>query len=119
MANLSDRSSGTSHRLHSRQSAGTPATATWFSRTSRTTLPSCTSDSGLCVQQEDPPVTLETINTSPRVFRIRNFLSDAEAEDIVEETMSISDDMYKLQRSGTGKQQAAQLQSSERSEWRA
>lgn len=52
--------------------------------------------------QGDPPVTLETINTSPRIFRIRNFLSATEAEEIIDEALSISDDMYKLQRSGTG-----------------
>ena len=30
------------------------------------------------------------------------YFSESEAEDIIEETLSISDDMYKLQRSGTG-----------------
>ena len=75
-------------------------------------------------------ITLQTINTSPRVFRIRcahppatggvtvgsghrlissdlicwerrNFLSDEEATAVIDEALSIKDDMYKLQRSGT------------------
>ena len=49
-----------------------------------------------------PTVTVETLCVSPRIFRIRNFLSDTEANGLVDETLKITDPMYSLQRSGTG-----------------
>jgi hypothetical protein len=49
-----------------------------------------------------PGVTVQTLAISPRIFRVRNFLSAAEADGLVSEALSISDGMYSLQRSGTG-----------------
>ena len=58
-----------------------------------------------CVEGREasaPPVVLENLHSSPRIFRVRNFLSSAESDAMIDEALSLTDDMYKLQRSGTG-----------------
>jgi hypothetical protein len=57
-----------------------------------------------CVEGREagaPPVVLEN-HSSPRIFRVRNFLSSAESDAMIDEALSLTDNMYKLQRSGTG-----------------
>ena len=49
-----------------------------------------------------PPIILETLSQRPRVFRLQNFFTDAEAEDLITHALSIEDDAFRLKRSSTG-----------------
>jgi hypothetical protein len=48
------------------------------------------------------PITLETLSESPRVFEVENFFSEQDAEDLIEFTLGIDDEVYGLKRSTTG-----------------
>lgn len=47
-------------------------------------------------------VTLETLSESPRVFLVENFLSEQDADDLIEFTLGIDDEVFGLKRSTTG-----------------
>ncbi len=47
-------------------------------------------------------VTLETVSESPRVFVVDNFLSQQDADELIDFTLGIDDDVYGLKRSTTG-----------------
>lgn len=48
------------------------------------------------------PITLETISHSPRVFHIHNFLTEKEADALIEHALNDKDKVTGLQRSTTG-----------------
>jgi hypothetical protein len=47
-------------------------------------------------------VTLETLSHSPRVFKITNFFTEKEADDLIAHTLTITAEDYRLKRSTTG-----------------
>lgn len=47
-------------------------------------------------------IEIETISIEPKVFKVRNFLSMAEADGLVSNALKITEDDYKLKRSSTG-----------------
>ena len=47
-------------------------------------------------------IVLETLSQRPRVFRLQNFFTEAEAEGLIEHALSIQDDSHRLKRSSTG-----------------
>lgn len=47
-------------------------------------------------------ITLETVSESPRVFLVENFFSEKDADDLIDFTLGIEDDVYGLKRSTTG-----------------
>lgn len=51
---------------------------------------------------DNKPIILETLSQRPRVFRLQNFFSDAEAEDLINHALSIEEEDFKLKRSSTG-----------------
>lgn len=48
------------------------------------------------------PIILETVSLRPRVFRLLNFFSEAEADTLVNNALSISEEDFRLKRSSTG-----------------
>ena len=58
-------------------------------------LPHISSPSGL-------PIHIETVSTSPRVFKVWNFFSEEEADQLVSTALGISDEKHMLKRSSTG-----------------
>jgi len=50
------------------------------------------------------PIVLETVSQRPRIFRLQNFFTDAEADILIKNALSITDDDFKLKRSSTGAQ---------------
>jgi len=48
------------------------------------------------------PIILETLSQRPRVFRLQNFFTEAEAEDLIDHALSIDEEAFKLKRSSTG-----------------
>jgi hypothetical protein len=48
------------------------------------------------------PITLETLSESPRVFRVTNFLSESDADALIENVRNIAEPRRKLQQSKTG-----------------
>ncbi|CAM9469346.1 unnamed protein product, partial [Hapterophycus canaliculatus] len=47
-------------------------------------------------------VTLETLSHSPRVFSLSNFMDMAEADNIIEDALGMTQEAYRLKRSSTG-----------------
>jgi hypothetical protein len=48
------------------------------------------------------PVVLETLSTSPRVFRIYNFFTAADSDALISNALKLSEEDYRLKRSSTG-----------------
>mmetsp|Transcript_21825 Transcript_21825/g.29927 ORF Transcript_21825/g.29927 Transcript_21825/m.29927 type:complete len:506 (-) Transcript_21825:297-1814(-) len=48
------------------------------------------------------PIVVETLSTSPRVFRLHNLFTHEEADAFIENALSISDEANRLKRSSTG-----------------
>jgi hypothetical protein len=47
-------------------------------------------------------IEIETISLEPKVFKVRNFFSNAEADGLIANALRITEDDYKLKRSSTG-----------------
>ena len=50
------------------------------------------------------PIIMETLSKSPRVYSLKNFISDDEAEQLIENALTITEENYRLKRSSTGAQ---------------
>ena len=50
------------------------------------------------------PIVMETLSQSPRVYSLKNFISEAEAEQLIENALTITEENYRLKRSSTGAQ---------------
>jgi hypothetical protein len=50
----------------------------------------------------DNPVVLETLSTSPRVFRIYNFFTEEDSEALIQNALKLTEEDYRLKRSSTG-----------------
>jgi len=48
------------------------------------------------------PIVLETLSTSPRVFRIYNFFTEDESNKLIENALQLTEEEYRLKRSSTG-----------------
>lgn len=48
------------------------------------------------------PIVLETLSEYPRIFRVKNFFTEQEADDLIESALSLEGDAYRLRRSSTG-----------------
>lgn len=53
------------------------------------------------------PITVETLSLSPRVYRLENFFTPDEADEVVESALALTDPDFKLKRSTTGTKGAA------------
>ena len=47
-------------------------------------------------------VTLETLSADPKIFRVYNFFSDSESEELIRNALAATDDQFRLKRSSTG-----------------
>lgn len=50
----------------------------------------------------DNPIVLETLSTSPRVFRIYNFFTEEDSQALIENALKLTEEDYRLKRSSTG-----------------
>jgi hypothetical protein len=48
------------------------------------------------------PITLETLSTTPRIFKVSNFFTSQESDYLIQHALSITDNEFKLKRSSTG-----------------
>lgn len=48
------------------------------------------------------PIVLETISEYPRIFRVKNFFTEEEADQLIENALSLEGDAFRLKRSSTG-----------------
>jgi len=62
------------------------------------------------------PMILESMSDSPRVFHVKNFFSDEEADQLIENALSISDEATKLKKSKVGTNDQSSLSSVRTSE---
>eukprot|EP01038_Epipyxis_sp_PR26KG_P012077 gene12077-16162_t len=52
--------------------------------------------------RQGKPIILETISVEPRIFKVYNFFTEEEADKLIENALSLSDDTHRLKRSSTG-----------------
>lgn len=69
------------------------------------------------VEAGRPPITLETLSLSPRVFRVSNFMDEGDAEFLIENVLKTTDPGRKLQRSKTGSGNKVSLGKAQNEMW--
>ena len=57
---------------------------------------------GVTSASPNKPMTLETLSDSPRVFMLENFLSEQDADDLIHNALTITEEGFALKRSTTG-----------------
>lgn len=48
------------------------------------------------------PIVLETLSEYPRIFRVKNFFTEEEADQLIEAALSMEGESFRLRRSSTG-----------------